>query len=355
MWTLRPYLPTRSKRPVMNFALAEAHPEVAVFLRTGVLLGAECAVVLSDDLASRVAHGPQEVLVGAEHDAVEIELDDRLGALDGGELAGHLSARQLGDGDVGSELDDLHRLAVDVEDRVVGRLQPDVAAVLGAALVLTRLELAGTEALPELGVLVAGGALRIDEHPVMLALDLGQRIAHRVQEIAVGGEDAPAQIELDDRLRAVDGRDLADELRVAALGFNDVGSELHDLHRLAVDVEDRVVSRLQPDVLAVLAAALVLTRLELTRTQTRPERGVLLARRVLRIDEHPVTLALDFGQRITHRVKEVAIGSQHRALEVELDDRLRTFDGDGESADLDVGGKVFGGDAGGESGRPWAA
>ena len=59
-------------------------------------------------------------------------------------------------GDVGGELDDLERLAVEVEDRVVGGLDPDLLAALADPLVLGGLKLAPSELLPELPVLRAG-------------------------------------------------------------------------------------------------------------------------------------------------------------------------------------------------------
>jgi hypothetical protein len=43
---------------------------------------------------------------------------------------------------------------------------------------------------------------------MVLALDLGQRIADRAEEIVVGVENDAVEGELDDRLRLADGRDL---------------------------------------------------------------------------------------------------------------------------------------------------
>jgi hypothetical protein len=51
--------------------------------------------------------------------------------------------------DVTGIFDDLERPAIEVEDRVVGRLNPDFAAAPGDALVLGGLELSAVEALPE--------------------------------------------------------------------------------------------------------------------------------------------------------------------------------------------------------------
>src|SRR5262249_56465994 len=41
----------------------------------------------------------------------------------------------------------------------------------------------------------------------MPSLDLVERIAHRLQEVLVGGDDRPIDLKLDDCLRVVDGRE----------------------------------------------------------------------------------------------------------------------------------------------------
>ena len=95
---------------------------------------------------------------------------------------------------------------------------------------------------------------------MVLALDLVERIAHRAEEILVGGDDRAVHVELDHGLRPADRRDLAGVFHALDLLRGDVGGELDDLERLAVGVEDRVVGRLDPDFLAALAEALVLRR-----------------------------------------------------------------------------------------------
>src|SRR3712207_7024977 len=54
-------------------------------------------------------------------------------------LAAELRTGELGVGDVAGELDDLHRLAGVIEDRVVGGLQPHLVPVLGDPLELAGL------------------------------------------------------------------------------------------------------------------------------------------------------------------------------------------------------------------------
>ena len=135
--------------------------------------------------------------------------------LDRGDLAGVFHALDLLRGDVGGELDDPDRLAVCVEDRIVGGMDPDFAAALAEAPVLRGLELAAVQAGPEFAIGRALALGRVDEHAVMLALDLVERVAQRVQEILVRCDDGAVELELDHRLGFADGLDL----RERALNF----------------------------------------------------------------------------------------------------------------------------------------
>ena len=134
----------------MELAVAELEPEVAILRGARVIVIAKQAVVLADDLIEAVADHIEKVAVGGEHGAPQVEFDDRLGAVDGRHLALELGVGALGLDDVGGELDDLERPAVDVEDRVVGGLDPDLASVLAEPLVLAGVKSAGAELAPEL-------------------------------------------------------------------------------------------------------------------------------------------------------------------------------------------------------------
>ena len=133
--------------------------------------------MLAADLVLGVAEGRAEVLVRGQHAAIETELDDGLHLVDRRELAGGVGGLDLGGGDVGRVLDDLERLAVRSEDRVVAGLYPDIAPALGDALVLAGVEFAATELVPEQPVLGRAALRRVDEQAVMLAADLLERIA----------------------------------------------------------------------------------------------------------------------------------------------------------------------------------
>ena len=91
-------------------------------------------------------------------------------ALDRGhDLLGLLHGLHRG-GDVGGVFDDLERLAVGIQDRIVAGLNPDLLAALAEALVLVGVELAASELVPEHPILGALRVGRVDEHAVMLPL-----------------------------------------------------------------------------------------------------------------------------------------------------------------------------------------
>jgi len=101
-------------------------------------------VVLALDFAEAVAECLQEVVVCREDLAGRGEFDHRLGAGNGGELAGVFGSLQLCRGDVSRELHHLVGL-VATEDGIVGGLDPDLLAGFGDALVLAGVETSGGE------------------------------------------------------------------------------------------------------------------------------------------------------------------------------------------------------------------
>ncbi len=111
---------------------------------------------------------------------------------------------QFGLRDVGCELDHLERLAALVEHGVVGRLDPDLAPAAADPPELGGEVFAAVQGRPELPVLGAPGVRRGHEDAVVPALHLRQGIAHRGQEVLVGGDDRTVQLELDHRLGAMD-------------------------------------------------------------------------------------------------------------------------------------------------------
>src|SRR6185503_8018838 len=175
----------------------------------------------------------------------------------GGALGLGLAAFIFHGGDVGREFDDLEHLAIEVDQRVVGSLNPYLLAAAPQPAEFVGDELATIQPVPQLAIFAALGILRIGEHAVMAPDNFGRAIAHRRQEVLIGAQDIAVEIELDDRLRTAYGRDLGLELIVLVLGCSDVGRKLDDLVGLSALVADGIVAGLNPDLLATLGDALV--------------------------------------------------------------------------------------------------
>ena len=161
----------------------------------------------------------------------------------------------------------------------------------------------------------------------MLALDLGQRVAQRIEEVVVGVEDLAVQRELDHRLGLVDGVDLAGEVGVADHLAGDVGRVFHHLEGLAGLIENRIVARLDPDLAPPLADALVLSGVIFATPELVPEQTIVGRLAIDGIDEHRMVLALDLVERVAQRSQKVLVGIFDLAVEREHDHRLRTIDG----------------------------
>ncbi len=313
--------------PRLELALRQVGPEMAVAGAFHQGRVAEHAVVGADHFVGGVAHGAQEVVVRAQHIAAQIEFDHGLRAPNRLQFALDLGVLQLLQRDVGGELDDLDRLAVGVEDRVVRGQQPDFLAGAGHAAVLAGVEFATSKAVPEGQVLGRTGQDRIAEHAVVLAADLVECIAHGVEEVGVRAQHPALQIELDDGLDPVDRFALAFVVGIAQGLFGDVGGVLDDLAGLAVGAEHRVVRGADPDFAPGLVAALELAGMHLALAQVRPEQRVFGRRHVGRIAEQAVMLAQQLVERIAERIEEFGVGVQDAAVETEFDHGLDPVDG----------------------------
>ncbi len=236
---------------------------------------------------------------------------------------GALTAALHRGGDIGRKLHDLAELAAGIRDRVVGRLQPDRFAALADTLEVTGLIFAAAQTVPEIAIFAAVAHRRRHEHAVMLALDLGERVADGLQEVFVGDDDRTVEIELDHSLRRMDRVDLAFVVGAADRLRGDVGRKHHDLERLAVAAEQRVVGRPNPDRIAALGDALVFGRLKLAAPETAPEFAIFRAVPGGGIDEHAVMLARDFAELVAERAQEVLVGGDDRPVQIEFDDGLR--------------------------------
>gem|GEM_PF-6156746 len=186
-------------------AARQLFPETGI-VRTGHVPGiGEHGMVPPADLLQGVAHRGKEIVVGRQDVALQVELDDGLGLVDRGELSCEVRREELLRRDVGGELDHLARRAGAVEDRIVGGLDPDLAAILADPAVLTGIERTGSKLFPELPVCRRACMVRVDEHRVVAPLDVLQRVTEGGQEVFVGDEDRAVHRELDDCLHAVEG------------------------------------------------------------------------------------------------------------------------------------------------------
>ena len=88
----------------------------------------------------------------------------------------------------------LKGLPCDVEHRVVGSLDPDLLAALAEALVLAGDRTRRGPACPRTPVLVAARVRRVDEHAVVLALDLVQRVAQRLRKFSLAVMIVPSSL-----------------------------------------------------------------------------------------------------------------------------------------------------------------
>ncbi len=174
----------------------------------------EDPVRLAAQLLEAVAGQAQEVGVGRAEGAVEIELGHGLRLADGRQLAEAIGELEHLLGDVDRVLDDLERPSAPVEDREIGRLDPDGLAVLAQPLVLGRLGLPGAQAVPE-GTVGGGIAVGgIHEAAVVHRAQVGKRVARGLAEILVRRQDIALQVELDDRELAANGLDLPEHIGI---------------------------------------------------------------------------------------------------------------------------------------------
>jgi len=192
----------------LAFAAVETRPEFTVRGAIAHRRLDKDAVMLALDLAKRITECFQEIFVGRNDRAVQIERDHRLRPADGCNHSSIFHAGEFLSGDVRRKLDNSIDLAIAVEHGIVGGLNPDLLAALADALESRGLVLAPVEVSPEFTI---GGAVahrRLDKHAVMLALDLAERITERLQKIFVCGDNRAIQIELDYSLRLADRFDL---------------------------------------------------------------------------------------------------------------------------------------------------
>jgi hypothetical protein len=90
---------------------------------------------------------------------------------------------------------------------------------------------------------------------MVLALDLGKVVAHRVEKIFVRAQNRTVEREFDHGLRFADRRDLAAMVGRLQFGLRDVCGQLDHFGDAASQSADRIVASLQPNFFAALMNA----------------------------------------------------------------------------------------------------
>jgi hypothetical protein len=93
-------------------------------------------------------------------------------------------------------------------------LNPNFTATLADALVLPGIVFTATELFPEQPIFRALPVGGVNKHRVMIAFDLLERIAERLQKILVGVQDLAIHAEFNDCLHSVDGIDHANHASI---------------------------------------------------------------------------------------------------------------------------------------------
>ncbi|CRN28292.1 hypothetical protein PAERUG_P23_East_of_England_6_IMP_13_07_10_00255 [Pseudomonas aeruginosa] len=187
-------------------AAVQAAPEVGVLRAVAVARFAELTVVGAGQLGPAIAHGGEEVVVGREDIAVEVELDHRHRAGQGIQLALHL-VFLVDDGIyVAGVLDHLEQSTLPVAYGIVGGFQPEWPALAGNALAAAGKVFAAPQAFPEAPVVFRLRVGAVAKLAMRFAEDLVAAVAQQGQEILIGIGDIAVRIELHARHGAVQGR-----------------------------------------------------------------------------------------------------------------------------------------------------
>ena len=109
--------------------------------------------------------------------------------------------------------------------------------------------------------------------------------------------------------------------------LRDVRGEFHHLRDFSVRVEDRAIGALEPDLISALAEPLKLGRVVLALAEVFPELAIFSGFALGRVHEDTVMPALDFVERVTHRLEEFVVRPDDGSVDGELDDGLRPSDG----------------------------
>ena len=213
------------------FTPVQLRPEFTVVGALPVRFFDKHSVVLALDLFQRVTQRLQKIFVRANDGAVHLELNCRLRLADGGDLAGIVQCRQLLLGRIGGEFDYLGRLAVSIENGIVGSLDPHFFPALANTLELIRDVFTPVQLCPELAIVGALPVRFFNKQAVVFVFDLFQCVTQRLQKILVRGNDGAVHLELNHRLRFADGGDLCVQFNLRGFDANRFRDDFPGRHR----------------------------------------------------------------------------------------------------------------------------
>ncbi len=200
-------------------------PEQTVGLAGPLRRVDEHAMMLAADFLQGVTERGEKVLIRRLNLAVHPEFDDCLDLADRRELALKVRRGHLLPGYDGSVFDDLERLAVRVQDRVVAGLDPDFTATFADPSIFACIELAAAELVPEQAIAGAGPIDRVDENAMMLTSNFIKRVAQRGEKVLIRGQYFAIEAEFDHCLGLADRRKLTLMVDGRQCLFGNVASE----------------------------------------------------------------------------------------------------------------------------------
>jgi len=161
--------------------------------------------MLALDLRQAITHALQEIGIGRDHRAVQVELDHCHGPTDGFEPAVGFAFALHARGDVHGVLDHFDQAAGVIAHWVVAGLQPHRLAVASHPFERAGLELAAAQVRPQLGVFGAAGKCGGEKHSMGLAHHLVGSVAQGFEKVVVGSQHLALRVELDHCHRAFHG------------------------------------------------------------------------------------------------------------------------------------------------------
>ncbi len=291
-------------------------------------------MMLAANLVQRITQRGQEVLVRGQNLAIQAEFDHGLHLADRCYLAFEIGQDQLLLGDVGDIGHHLERLAAWIQNRVVNRSAPELAAAPSNSFVFAYGRFSATKLVPEQPIFRGGPLRRVHEHAVMLAADVIEGVAEHGQEVFVRSQDFPVQTEFDRGQHLVDRAELA----LVPRGFAFIGGDTEKPCDLAVVAGDRHEGDPYVDRTLVPSHMVQPGRCRFTTQQAVLHLPKHRARAFRLGQQSGIGLADDCIRCRPQQRHEVGVHIHHFTVEPDLYQRLRPIERDHASLHLSYGG-----------------